>query len=241
LGVDRAQATAGKQLGGLYFGLSDQYASSLLTKIMYVTLITSLFASMLALHNAASRYMYAVGRERALLPRWIGTLSDRGTPARASAVQTTINLVIAAIFVVSGLDPYLNMATIMVGLGTLGVIVLQGMAAVAIIVYFWRQTERPTLVLVGSAIGLATFVAVVVLVIKNFETLAGSTSTVISVLPWTLLVGSILASLYALRLRSVSPALYAGIGTFGEPATETANVAQPIEPVTPVVPAEPLT
>lgn len=224
LGVDTAQAAAGEQLGNLYFGLSDEYASSLLTKVMYVTLITSLFASMLALHNAASRYMYAVGRERALLPSWIGTLSDRGTPARASAVQTAINVMIAAIFVISGLDPYLNMATMMVGLGTLGVIVLQALAAIAIIRYFWRDSERPLAVLAGSAIGFVSFVAVVVLVVMNFETLAGSDALVVRILPWALLIASVVAALYAIRLRRVSPDVYAGIGTFGEAPAEPASV-----------------
>ncbi|MTD54312.1 APC family permease [Amycolatopsis pithecellobii] len=219
LGADKTQAVANEQQGSLYFGLSDQYASSVLTKVMYVTLITSLFASMLALHNAASRYMYAVGRERALLPAWIGRLSRRGTPARASAVQTTISVVVVAVFAIARLDPYRNMATIMTGLGTLGLIILWTLSAIAIIGYFWRRADRPVTVIAGSAIGLVLFVITAVLIVMNFETLAGSTSPVIRVLPWVLIAVSIVAGLHSLRLRKASPTVYAAIGSFGEEPT----------------------
>jgi len=220
LGVDQAQSSAGQQLGTLYFGLSDQFLSSALTKLMQVTMVTSLFASMLAMHNAASRYMYAVGRERALLPGWIGKLSSFGTPARASAVQTTISALVVSIFALGKLDPYRNMGTIMTGIGTLGLILLQAMAATAILRYFWRRGERPVAVLIGTSIGLAAFVTAAVLILKNFETLAGSTSTLVHSLPWLLLATAVASTFWALRLRAASPAAYARIGSFGEGSSQ---------------------
>jgi len=217
IGMDNVRATAGDQLGGLYFGLSDQYASSVLTKIMYVTLITSLFASMLALHNAASRYMFAVGRERALLPGWVGTShAKHDTPARASAVQTTISAIVASVFAVSGLDPYLNMGTIMTGLGTLGIVVLQAMAAAAIVSYFWKRHERQVSVILGSSIGFIAFTIAAVLIVKNFQTLSGNPSSAINILPWLLIGASVAGAVYGLWLRKASPNTYEGIGSLDQ-------------------------
>jgi amino acid transporter len=217
LAVANTQVTASEQLGGLYFGLSDQYASSVLTKIMYATLITSLFASMLALHNAASRYLFSVGRERALLPGWIGTAHHAyDTPARASVIVTTVSALVALAFAISGADPYLNMGTMMTGLGTLALVSLQALAAAAIVAYFWRRSGPASPAVIGAGIGAVALAAAAVLIVKNFQTLSGSTSTWINVLPWALLAASIAGALYGLWLRTSSPEAYARIGTCGE-------------------------
>src|SRR5262249_30113509 len=125
VGPDQVVDVAGKQLGNLFFGLSDQYLDSAATTVMQVLLCTSLFAATLALHSAASRYMFALGRER-VLPGWLGGVHPKlHSPHRASVVQTALTIVLVAIFAVEGLDPYTNLATSMLGLGTLGIIVLQ--------------------------------------------------------------------------------------------------------------------
>src|SRR5439155_7473469 len=132
----------GTQLGNTFFALNDQYVNSTMTTVMSVLLCTSLFASLLALHNAGSRYMYALGRER-LLPSWLGKLNPRlGSPSRASVVQTVVNIVIPAAFALAALDPYLNLATSMAGLGTLGVLVLQAAAAASVIGFFFSRSDR---------------------------------------------------------------------------------------------------
>ncbi len=225
LGVGQTQSAAQKQLGALYFGLSDQYASALLTKLMYITLITSLFASLMALHNATSRYMFAVGRERTLLPARFGSVhAKHGSPARASLLQTSINLVVLAVFAAAGLDPYLNMATTMTGLGTLGVVLLQGAAAVAIVSYFWRHRQLTVRIAAGSIIGVLAFVTVAVLIVKNFQTLTGSTSQSVNVLPWLLVAAAVFGTAYGLWLRKARPRTYAGIGEFDHPEAHHAEL-----------------
>jgi amino acid transporter len=142
VGVDHVRSTAGSELGNLLFTVNDQYVSTTMTTIMSVLLCTSLFASLLALHNASSRYMYALGRDR-VLPGGLGRLHPRHrSPSRGSLVQTGVNIVVTAAFAVAGLDPYLNLATSMAGLGTLGVIVLQAVAAAAVIGFFLRRPDR---------------------------------------------------------------------------------------------------
>nr|WP_095878551.1 APC family permease [Streptomyces sp. TLI_235] len=141
IGADQAQTRARTELGNLMFGLVDTYASKSLSQAMAVLMCVALLASILAMHNAASRYTFALGRER-LLPAVLGRFdSRRFSPANASLAQTAVTTLVIAAFAAAGLDPYLNLATSMVGLSTLGILVVQAIAAVAIVVYFHRNPE----------------------------------------------------------------------------------------------------
>lgn len=63
-------------LGDLLFNQADAYVGELLKDIMGVLLCTSLLASMVAVHNASARYLFALGRER-LLPARLGRSHPR--------------------------------------------------------------------------------------------------------------------------------------------------------------------
>src|SRR5262249_471323 len=136
IGPDQVQQAAGEQLGNLFFGISDEHLGSVATSIMQIMLCTSLFAATLALHNAANRYMFALGRER-VLPASLGKVhAKHQSPNRASLVQTAITVIVVGVFALAGLDPYVNLATTMLGLGTLGIIVLQAGAGLATVAFF---------------------------------------------------------------------------------------------------------
>ncbi|MFT4009059.1 MAG: APC family permease [Nocardioidaceae bacterium] len=224
LGVDNTQKVAGEQLGTLYFGLSEEFANSALTKIMQITLITSLLACMLALHNAASRYLFSVGRERAILPQWLGVPHAKfGSPARASMVVSLICVAVTVIYAVTGSDPYLNMGTMATGMGTLGVLILEALAAAAIIAHFGRLKEH-TGAIVATAVGFVGLVAAVILVVKNFSTLVGTDSTLVNSLPWLVIAAAIVGVGYGFVLRGRGGPVYDGIGSFdeSEPLAESA-------------------
>lgn len=90
IGADQAQTRARTELGNLMFGLVDTYASKSLSQAMAVLMCVALLASILAMHNAASRYTFALGRER-LLPAVLGRFdSRRFSPANASLAQTAV-------------------------------------------------------------------------------------------------------------------------------------------------------
>jgi amino acid transporter len=212
IGPAHLRSVARQQLGNLFFKISDDFASSLLTTVMQVLLITSLFASILALHNATNRYMYVLGRER-VLPSWLGHVHSRhASPHRASLVQTALNIVVVGIFAVAGLNPYTNLATSMIGLGTLGIVLLQAATSLSVIGFFRNRADRhlwKTFILPGlGAIGLFTGVA---LLVRNFNVLTGTHNVVVSALPWLLLAAVVGGVGYALWLRSHEPERYAGL------------------------------
>lgn len=216
IGPDNVQSVASDQLVKTFFTLSDTYASPVLTKVMEFVYLTSLLAAMLALHNAANRYLFVTGRER-LLPQWVGKAHPtHKTPSRASLVQTAVSSMFIAAGVAGGLDPYLDLVTSMTGLGTLGVVLLQLAASAAIGVYFVRRRERLVGTLAATAAAFVALSVLVVLIVKNFDTLSGASSPIISALPWVLVSLAFIGLIYGVWLKVNRPDVYGGIAVDSE-------------------------
>ncbi len=142
VGPAHLRGVARHQLGNLFFKISNEFASPALTTVMQLLLITSLFAAILALHNASNRYMYVLGRER-VLPGWLGHVHPRHmSPSRASTAQIALDVVVIGAFAAAGLNPYTTLATSMIGLGTLGIVSLQAATSVAVIGFFRNRPDR---------------------------------------------------------------------------------------------------
>ncbi|MFG2935683.1 APC family permease [Streptomyces sp. NPDC048282] len=220
VGAADVQRVATHQLGDLFFNLSDDYLTTALTTVMQILLCLSLFAGWLALHNAANRYMFVLGRER-VLPGFLGAVHPRlASPYRASLVQTVFSLVTAAVFAIAGLDPYLGLTTSMLGLGTLGIVFLQAVACLSVIGYFRRRPDRHWWrTVVAPGLGFAGLVVATTLVVTNFDTMTGTDNPVVGSLPWLILAGAVLGPAYALWIRAAHPERYArlaGVATRGE-------------------------
>jgi amino acid transporter len=71
-----APALARRETGNFVFTLAQQYGGTLLYDACAVLLCTSVLASTLALHNAAARYTFVLGRE-GVLPRGLGNYHPR--------------------------------------------------------------------------------------------------------------------------------------------------------------------
>jgi amino acid transporter len=166
----------------------------------------------LALHNAGNRYLFALGRER-VLPGWLGGVHPRhASPHRASLVQAAVTVLFVGAFAVAGLNPYTNLATTMLGLGTLGIIVLQAGAAASVLPFFWRRADRHWWrTVVAPAVSLVGLVTAVVLLVRNFSVLTGTANPVVTALPWLLPAAAAAGLCYAWWMRSARPQRYAAL------------------------------
>lgn len=91
LGVDNARREASNQLGLLLFQIAKADVSPALSDAMGVLMCTGMLASMLAIHSVASRYMFALGRDR-VLPRVLGRYHARHlSPHVASLTVSAIS------------------------------------------------------------------------------------------------------------------------------------------------------
>lgn len=212
VGAGRIRDAAQTQLGELFFGLGQDRLGTAAVDGMQVLLCTSLFAAMLALHNAASRYMYVLGRER-LLPPALGAVHPRyGSPHRASLAQTALAAVVVTAFAAAGLDPYTSLSTTMVALGTLGIVLLQAAAALSVLGFFrtcadrhwWRTGLAPLL-------GFAGLVVTVVLLVRKFPLVTGTGSAWVNNLPWLIAAVAAGGCGYGMWLRSARPQRYGAL------------------------------
>lgn len=212
-GVAQAQGTAQEHLatGDLIFSLAATYLGPQLTVVMEILLLVSLFAAMLAFHNSATRYLYALGRAR-VLPFALARTRPSGAPQLAGIVQAGFAAIVAGIFALAGLDPILNLVPAMLGFGTLAVIVLQALAALSIVVFFRRRGDRRWWsTLIAPGIGFVALSVIVVLAVANFDIVAGSSEPAIRLMPLLLVLAAIGGIGYAAFLRRRKPAVYAGL------------------------------
>lgn len=87
------------------FEMSDLYVGRWLSATMSVLFVTSVFAGLLAFHNASARYFYALGRE-GVLPAGLGRTHPRhSSPHVGSVAQTVIGATVVLIFAEARADP----------------------------------------------------------------------------------------------------------------------------------------
>jgi amino acid transporter len=211
-GISSLHKETSDQIGKLFFDLIRKYVGDWASTLMGLMVLTSLLAAILATHNAAARYLFALRRER-VLPNRLGLLHVKHlSPHAASLTQTSVNLVVVLVFLVAGLDPYIGLASSMIGLGTTGIVLLQAGAAIAVVAYFrrnggghWFQTGlAPSL----GAVGLIT---AVVLTATHFSVLTNSSSPLLNILPLIYVVAAVAAIWHGWYLKSRRPDIYAGI------------------------------
>ncbi|MGP3534530.1 APC family permease [Microbacterium sp. RD1] len=221
LGVPEAQGAALDSLaaGDLTLVLIDTYLGPVIGAIALVLLVVSLFAAQLAFHNSAARYLFALGRAR-VLPQWLATTNRNGAPQRALLVNLLFAIVVAALFAVfvetdpdgNPLPPVLTLVPVGLGFGTLAVMIVQAIAALAVVVYFRRKRDpRWWSTFIAPGIGFLALLVFSIMAIVNFTLVAGSEAVYVQLLPWLLVLAVIGGVAYAAYLKSQRPAIYEGL------------------------------
>ncbi|WP_432843038.1 APC family permease [Dactylosporangium sp. CA-092794] len=211
---------------GMFTKLAEKNLGGSWVTYLYLFLIVSgSFACALAFHNAASRYMFAFGRDIPALHGSLGaTHAKHRSPHIASLVQSIITAVVTVGFyflTVKGDDPYTGGYVYQYGLlalvGTMAILLVQSITSVAVIWYFHvKKTHPGNLVTTGiiPALGGIGMLYVVYLLFSNLEFAGGGAagSPFFHAIPYlvfgTFAVGLVLV--FVLKMRS--PATYAAIG-----------------------------
>ncbi|MGO4534688.1 APC family permease [Leifsonia sp. 2MCAF36] len=142
LGESHAQEAAAKNTAGLVFQLAGRYLGPWAELTMYLLIITSVYASQLAFHNAINRYTFSLARD-GVLPARLHRVNRFGSPAVSGAVQTLLALVVVGFFAAIGGDPYLQLLLWVNSPGVLGIIGLQVITCAAVVVFFVRNRSLP--------------------------------------------------------------------------------------------------
>jgi cation diffusion facilitator CzcD-associated flavoprotein CzcO/amino acid transporter len=216
VGPARLEAVATAASGTLMLNLIQDYVGTGFAELTALLLLTSLLASLLALHNVTSRYMFALGRD-ALLPRRLAHFHPRyHSPHVASLCVSLPSIVLVGALALAGVPPYIGIASGAIGLGTVGIIALQAATAWAAFVWLCRR-RAGRMVLVLTATGGVGLCGAVALVLTGFPLLAGG----IAWLPLSLLVVLAAGLVQAARLRRRHPDIY---GRVAESQLRTATI-----------------
>lgn len=226
VGADGIKAAAEKDTAGLVTGLFDEYTPGAVGAVMEILLLTSAFAALLALHNAANRYLFALGRE-GLMPAVFGRTHPRTrSPYLAGAAQTVLAVIVVAAWAAFGLDPYLQLLLWGSSIGFLGIIALWALCCLAVIVYLRRNAPESGLwrTLIAPGLSFAALCLILGLTIANISLLTGAGTTTNAVLLGLCAVAFAAGIGSAMALRSRAPRRYAGLATtnFDEETNEKA-------------------
>ena len=187
------------------------------------------FACALAFHNAASRYIYALGRESAS-ERVRATLGsthlEHRSPHVASLLQSAITLVLTLGFfwlqkpTKAAPDvAYFYEYGLLAILGTAAILIVQTITSISVVWYFHVGKHHPETAhwwrtLLAPIIGALGMAYVVFLLASNLSFAAGAAadSPVYKATPYIVLVTFLIGVAYALWVRATKPAVYAEIG-----------------------------
>jgi amino acid transporter len=191
-----------------------------------VLLGTGTIAAMLAFHNAITRYTFALGRE-GVAPRVFGRCTGKGAPRNASLAQTALALVVLIAYAVAGWDPLVQLFYWGSTAGGLGVLLLYTGTSVAVIAYFFRDSQGEKLWNRCIAPLIATVILLVVsyLAVDNLAGLFGVDPGTgpARIVPLAYLAIFAAGSVWGLILKRTKPYVYDGIGRGTRSATASAS------------------
>lgn len=209
-GTDKIREAATDDPAGFIFALNTQYVGQWSTLIMNILLVTSTFAVLVAFHNTLSRYNFALGRS-GILPRALGAAHPRWqSPHIASITVTALTLAVVGAFMLAGADPFAELYAWLVGVGTLGVLVMQTTTSIAVLIFFLRKKHNEfrlwscAVAPILSALGLA---AATYLALANWDVLAGATSGIPMLLPWLIILSALTGVAWAFFTRRTGTTL----------------------------------
>lgn len=196
------------------FELGGRYLGGTLTSIMGVLFMTSVFAAVLAFHNAVARYKFVAGRE-GILPARVGvTHAEHQSPHIGSVIQTVLALVVVTGFVIGGLDPVLNLFVWLTQVGTLAVLGLMALTSFAVVAFFAKDArgEGPLSTKVFPVLTGVVMAILFAIIFRDFGALTGAAGWLGIALPALVLVVAVIGYIMASNLAKSDPVLFGKMG-----------------------------
>jgi len=211
-----------------FFSIAGQYAGGAVATIAGLLLVSSLFASVSAMHNFTARYIYVVGRE-GLLPASVGVTHDvHKSPHIGSLIQTVLTVIVIGLFAILGLDPILNLFAWVAQIAILGLMLMMAITSFAVIVYFRKHPEDASFLKTTLAPAVSG-IFMLILALYAFFTYGEATGTSAplsiifpALIPLFALIGWFVAS----RLAANDPKRYAQLGANQWAVTDAVAVAE---------------
>ncbi|OIH84943.1 amino acid permease [Arthrobacter sp. UCD-GKA] len=213
------RATGANPFDLLYYPMKT-YLGSWSVFAMEWFMILGSFACALAIHNSATRYLYAIGRD-GILPRALGKPHPvHQSPHIASMVQSCFAAVLLIVSFFAGVDPYGELFVLVAFFATISFLTAQILTSMAAISYFHVRGNHPETAswwrtFLSPIVGGGGMAVVIWLLLTNYDVAAGPAATTMvgRLVPWAVVTVFTLGILLALYWRQAKPATYARIGS----------------------------
>lgn len=178
LGEDSAVQQATQNPDGVIVELAGTVVSPIMSDVVQVLVVSSMFACMLSFHNIVTRYLFTLG-QRNVLPRRLGEAHPRHhAPSHASLWVSIISSAIVVVSIVAQLDPVTQIYAWYSGAGAVGVIIMMVMTSIAVLTFGNTMRVKgpagPSIwMFAGSGLGGIGLLGVLAISIWNFPLLVG--------------------------------------------------------------------
>lgn len=215
-GDAEVQAVIAEDPAAFFFTAMGRYVGEWGVAVMFILIVSSIFAGQLAFHNAINRYSFALSRD-GILPGFFNRTNRVGAPWLAGLIQTAVAVAVVIAFAVAALDPLTQLVILVNSPGVYGIITLQLLASIAVLVFILRNRtlERKWYVLpaaIFSIVAMAVLLAVLVATIDYLTTAGPAVNAIILFVVPAVLIGG---AVYAVVLRANRPDRFARIGGEG--------------------------
>jgi len=177
-----------------------------------VLVCSSVFACLLALHNILSRYIYCLGIDGTFPRAWAAVHKRHGSPYRASVTVSIVMLVIVGCVIKSGVEPYAGYGAL-TGVGGYALLILLILTSLSVLVFFARNVRGASSfkTKVAPLCSFILLMSIGYLATVNMDALTGNVKVAEILLAF--IFGTLtLGCLYARRLKTSKPDVYAAIG-----------------------------
>lgn len=214
LGIDKVVGIATETGGNFIFAASDTIIGHNISLLFQILIVTATFAAIVTFHNNVSRYTFSLGRQGLIWKPLGWTLPRRQTPWVASIVQSVTVGVVIALFALFGQDPFATLFTWATGIGTVGVILSQLVAGIAIFAFFRKSDvdKRPWNTVIAPLLAIVGLGGFFVLTLDSLDVLLGVQGTMAAVMLSLVFIAFLAGAAYGLYLKLAAPARYALVG-----------------------------
>lgn len=213
-GANDVMAKASADPSGLFYtAIMDLFGKIVLDCVNVIALF-SIFASCLSVQNIATRYLYSMGVD-GVIPKKLGVVNPKyNSPSNAAIAIGIFWAICMVIFRISG-KPADFLYPMFSGLGTIFIMMVICMCAVAVPVYFKKHPEYgfgKFSTVIAPILGIIGVGFVTVMMALKVGDLLGTTSVVTAIFCIIAIIYIIVTYMYALHIEKKKPDVYAKIG-----------------------------
>ncbi len=212
-GASRAVTSASTDPVGSFFNSVHDYLGVFFVNLVAAILVTSQMAAINAIQGAASRYLFALGRDE-VLPRGLARVHSKlESPYMAVMTVSGVSLLVLAIIFVFRIDAVAAYAAI-TGMGIYFLLPLLIATSLAVIVFYRRNSEINASWWTRLGAPALSFLALLLLLVLsslNLKVLVGS-QTIAYVAEAAVIAVAAAGWLLAVRYRKTRPEVYQTIG-----------------------------